>query len=102
MNEANEIAGDGRPGVPVDLAEGRGDLTKERTGDVPVGSTERRGDVPVDSTERRGDVPVDRKERRGGVPVDSALRARLESTRGKEYWRSLEALSETSEFKDFL
>ena len=31
-----------------------------------------------------------------------ALRARLESTRGREYWRSLEALSETTEFKDFL
>jgi MoCo/4Fe-4S cofactor protein with predicted Tat translocation signal len=31
-----------------------------------------------------------------------ALRARLEGTRGREYWRSLEALSETAEFKDFL
>ncbi len=31
-----------------------------------------------------------------------ALRARLEGTRGREYWRSLEALSETTEFKDFL
>src|SRR5215208_1276352 len=31
-----------------------------------------------------------------------ALRARLESSRGREYWRSLEALSETPEFKDFL
>ncbi len=31
-----------------------------------------------------------------------ALRARLEGTRGREYWRSLEALSETPEFKDFL
>ena len=30
------------------------------------------------------------------------LRARLEGTRGREYWRSLEALSETSEFKEFL
>ena len=31
-----------------------------------------------------------------------ALRARLEGTRGREYWRSLEALSETPEFKEFL
>jgi molybdopterin-containing oxidoreductase family iron-sulfur binding subunit len=31
-----------------------------------------------------------------------ALRARLEDTRGREYWRSLEALSETEEFKQFL
>src|SRR6186997_2877600 len=31
-----------------------------------------------------------------------ALRARLDGTRGKEYWRSLEALSDTPEFKDFL
>ena len=31
-----------------------------------------------------------------------ALRAKLEGTRGREYWRSLEALSETSEFKEFL
>jgi molybdopterin-containing oxidoreductase family iron-sulfur binding subunit len=30
------------------------------------------------------------------------LRARLEGTRGREYWRSLEAVSETPEFKDFL
>ena len=30
------------------------------------------------------------------------LRARLEGTRGREYWRSLEALSETGEFKEFL
>src|SRR5262245_53398478 len=32
----------------------------------------------------------------------TALRAKLEGTRGKEYWRSLEALSETAEFKEFL
>jgi len=31
-----------------------------------------------------------------------ALRAQLEGTRGREYWRSLEALSETPEFKQFL
>ncbi len=31
-----------------------------------------------------------------------ALRARLDGTRGREYWRSLEALSETAEFKEFL
>ena len=31
-----------------------------------------------------------------------ALRAKLEGTRGREYWRSLEAVSETPEFKDFL
>jgi len=30
------------------------------------------------------------------------LRTRLEATRGREYWRSLEALAETSEFKEFL
>ena len=30
------------------------------------------------------------------------LRARLEATRGREYWRSLEALAETDEFKQFL
>jgi molybdopterin-containing oxidoreductase family iron-sulfur binding subunit len=30
------------------------------------------------------------------------LRARLEGTRGRQYWRSLEALSETPEFKEFL
>ena len=32
----------------------------------------------------------------------AALRARLEGTRGREYWRSLDALSETPEFKAFL
>ena len=31
-----------------------------------------------------------------------ALRARLEATRGREYWRSLESLAETPEFKEFL
>src|SRR3982750_3553803 len=31
-----------------------------------------------------------------------ALRARLDGTQGKHYWRSLEALSETAEFKQFL
>jgi MoCo/4Fe-4S cofactor protein with predicted Tat translocation signal len=37
------------------------------------------------------------------VPTDIAtLRARLEGTRGREYWRSLEALAETAEFKSFL
>src|SRR5918995_2704511 len=56
-------------------------------------------DIPK---ERRQGVPVDLEERRRGVPVDSALRARLESTRGREYWRSLEALAETAEFKEFL
>src|SRR6187397_3715785 len=30
------------------------------------------------------------------------LRAKLEATRGREYWRSLESLSETPEFKEFL
>jgi molybdopterin-containing oxidoreductase family iron-sulfur binding subunit len=30
------------------------------------------------------------------------LRARLEGTRGRDYWRSLEAVSETPEFKEFL
>jgi molybdopterin-containing oxidoreductase family iron-sulfur binding subunit len=35
------------------------------------------------------------------VNID-ALRARLDGTRGREYWRSLEALAETPEFKDFL
>src|SRR5262245_35028113 len=37
------------------------------------------------------------------APSDiDALRARLENTRGREYWRSLEALAETTEFKEFL
>ena len=31
-----------------------------------------------------------------------ALRIRLEATRGREYWRSLESLSETPEFTEFL
>ncbi|PYR77945.1 MAG: hypothetical protein DMF87_15200 [Acidobacteria bacterium] len=31
-----------------------------------------------------------------------ALRARLEATRGRQYWRSLESLAETPEFKEFL
>ena len=31
-----------------------------------------------------------------------ALRAKLEETRGREYWRSLEALSESPEFQDYL
>jgi MoCo/4Fe-4S cofactor protein with predicted Tat translocation signal len=31
-----------------------------------------------------------------------ALRGRLEATRGREYWRSLESLAETAEFKEFL
>jgi len=35
-------------------------------------------------------------------PDIEALRARLEGTRGREYWRSLEALSGTPEFKEFL
>src|SRR5688572_13873536 len=43
-----------------------------------------------------------RQEGRKGAPIDQALRERLEGTRGREYWRSLEALSETSEFKSFL
>ncbi|MBI4264375.1 MAG: TAT-variant-translocated molybdopterin oxidoreductase [Acidobacteria bacterium] len=38
--------------------------------------------------------------RRGGDV--GALRARLEGTRGREYWRSLEALAGTPEFKEFL
>ena len=37
------------------------------------------------------------------TPSDiDALRAKLESTRGREYWRSLEAVAETPEFKEFL
>jgi molybdopterin-containing oxidoreductase family iron-sulfur binding subunit len=39
---------------------------------------------------------------RTGAVVDPALRARLEGARGREYWRSLEAVSETPEFKEFL
>ena len=31
-----------------------------------------------------------------------ALRAKLQGTRGREYWRSLEAVAETPEFKEFL
>src|SRR6201991_1534964 len=31
-----------------------------------------------------------------------ALRARLDGTRGREYWRSLDALAGTPEFKEFL
>src|SRR5689334_14748261 len=31
-----------------------------------------------------------------------ALRAQLDGTRGKEYWRSLEAVAGTSQFKEFL
>ena len=31
-----------------------------------------------------------------------ALRARLEETRGRDYWRSLESVAETPEFKEFL
>jgi molybdopterin-containing oxidoreductase family iron-sulfur binding subunit len=31
-----------------------------------------------------------------------ALRARLEETRGREYWRSLEAVSQTPEFQEYL
>jgi MoCo/4Fe-4S cofactor protein with predicted Tat translocation signal len=37
------------------------------------------------------------------APSDiQALRTKLESTRGRDYWRSLEAVSETPEFKEFL
>jgi len=32
----------------------------------------------------------------------NALRARLDNTRGRTYWRSLEALAETPEFREFL
>ncbi len=32
----------------------------------------------------------------------TALRKRLESTRGREYWRSLEELADTSEFREFV
>src|SRR3954471_688482 len=35
-------------------------------------------------------------------PDIEALRARLEGTRGREYWRSLAALSGTPEFKELL
>src|SRR5688500_2741828 len=35
------------------------------------------------------------------VNID-ALRTRLDATRGREYWRSLESLTETPEFKEFL
>jgi len=35
------------------------------------------------------------------VNID-ALRARLDGTRGRQYWRSLESLAETPEFKEFL
>ena len=36
-------------------------------------------------------------------PIDiQSLRTKLEGSRGREYWRSLEAVSETPEFKDFL
>src|SRR5687768_18030330 len=43
------------------------------------------------------------KERHHQEPQDlEALRARLDGTRGQQYWRSLEALSDTPEFKDFL
>ena len=31
-----------------------------------------------------------------------ALRAKLDAARGREYWRSLESLAETPEFKEFL
>jgi MoCo/4Fe-4S cofactor protein with predicted Tat translocation signal len=36
------------------------------------------------------------------APDIQALRARLEDTRGREYWRSLEAVAETPEFREFL
>jgi MoCo/4Fe-4S cofactor protein with predicted Tat translocation signal len=36
-------------------------------------------------------------------PIDiQSLRTKLEGSRGREYWRSLEAVSETPEFKEFL
>ena len=42
-------------------------------------------------------------ERHDQEPQDlGALRARLDGARGQQYWRSLEALSETPEFKQFL
>ena len=42
-------------------------------------------------------------ERHHQEPQDlGALRARLDGARGQQYWRSLEALSETQEFKEFL
>jgi MoCo/4Fe-4S cofactor protein with predicted Tat translocation signal len=42
-------------------------------------------------------------ERHDQEPQDlEALRARLDGARGQQYWRSLEALSETPEFKQFL
>jgi molybdopterin-containing oxidoreductase family iron-sulfur binding subunit len=50
------------------------------------------------------DQPAAGARRRGGdqrADLD-ALRAKLEATRGREYWRSLDALAETSEFKDYL
>src|SRR5205085_768134 len=36
------------------------------------------------------------------TPDIDALRARLESSRGREYWRSLEEVAETPAFKEFL
>src|SRR4026209_841498 len=36
-------------------------------------------------------------------PIDiQSLRTKLEGSRGREYWRSLEAVTETPEFKEFL
>src|ERR687897_342694 len=36
-------------------------------------------------------------------PIDiQSLRTKLEGSRGREYWRSLEAVSETPEFKEFV
>ena len=37
----------------------------------------------------------------GHLDID-ALRAKLDNTRGREYWRSIESVAETPEFKEFL
>ena len=44
--------------------------------------------------------PAPARTRRGGDI--EALRARLVSTRGRQYWRSLDAVAETPEFREFL
>ena len=39
--------------------------------------------------------------RKGSLNL-SSLRARLANSQGREYWRSLDELAETEEFRDFL
>src|SRR4051812_22495312 len=46
--------------------------------------------------------PQPSPQERAGTVDFTALRQRLEKSQGREYWRSMQELSETEEFQDFV